>query len=220
MSFGSIRDFTTWIWMVSRISDTSTGLSTFCRLRVSTILEFGGPRIRSTASFSDMPDHGLAVQRGDDVARLDAGARRGRVVDRRDDLDDALVLVDLDPQTAEFAPGLDLHVLERLGVHIGTVRIEPGEHAVDGVLDQVLVVDRIDIFRAHPLHDVAEHLQHLIHVGAAAVLGERTAQRPQTGPNSGAGEEGGPNQQTIAPRPAAEIHAFFPFGVTAQHRDA
>ncbi len=100
------------------------------------------------------------------------------------------------------------------------MRVEAGQHAVDRVFDQVLVIDRIHVFRADPLHDVAKHLQHLIHIGAAAVLGEGDAQRSQAGTKGGAGQEGSPNQQTIAPRPAAEIHAFFPFGVSAKHRDA
>ena len=220
MSFGSIRDFTTWMWMVSRISDISIGLSTFCALDRQHDLGVRRAAHLVHRVVQRHADQRLAVQRGDDVARLDAGAGGGRVIDRGDDLDDALVLIDLDPEAAEFALGLDLHVLERFGVHVGAVRIETGQHAVDRVLDQVLVIDRIDVFGADALHHVAEHLQHLVHVGVAAVLGERAVQRPQARTERGAGHESGADQQAIAPMPSAEIHAIFPFGAAGPLRGA
>src|SRR5271157_3499863 len=50
--------------------------------------------------------HGLAVQRHDQVARLDARAAGRGVVDRAYDLDVAGVLRDLDAEAAELAAGL------------------------------------------------------------------------------------------------------------------
>jgi hypothetical protein len=54
--------------------------------------------------------HAFAVDMGDEIARLDPGLVGGRVVDGRDDLDEALFLRDLDAQPAELAAGLHPHV--------------------------------------------------------------------------------------------------------------
>ena len=43
------------------------------------------------------------------------------------------------------------------GVHVGRMRIERGQHAVDGALDQRLLVRRRHILGAHALEDVAEN---------------------------------------------------------------
>ena len=52
-------------------------------------------------------------------------ARDGRrVVDGRDDLDEAVFLRDFEAQTAELAAGLHLHVGEFLRIHIARMRIE------------------------------------------------------------------------------------------------
>ena len=47
---------------------------------------------------------------GDEVVGLQAGLGGGRVVDRRDDLDDAVLHRDLDAEAAELAARLHLHV--------------------------------------------------------------------------------------------------------------
>ena len=100
--------------------------------------------------------HRLAVDVGHEVAGLDPCLRGGRVVDRRDDLDQAVLHRDLDAESAELALGLDLHVPIFFGVQIARMRVERGEHAVDGRLYQLLVADLLDIFGANPLVDVAE----------------------------------------------------------------
>ena len=43
------------MWITSRCIERSIGLSAFSRRMVSVIRLFGGPRIRSTASFRDRP---------------------------------------------------------------------------------------------------------------------------------------------------------------------
>ncbi len=60
--------------------------------------------------------HAFAVDMGDEIAGLDAGLVGRGAVDGRDDLDEAVLLRDLDTETAEFAAGLDPHVGE---VHPG-----------------------------------------------------------------------------------------------------
>ncbi len=68
----------------------------------------------------------------DQVARHHAGARRGRVVDRADDLDEPAFLHHLEAEAAEFlALHRGLEFVERLGIEIVRMRIERGEHAVD-----------------------------------------------------------------------------------------
>ena len=49
--------------------------------------------------------------------------------------------------------------LRGFGIHVGGMRIERGEHAVDGVLDQRLLVGRRHILRPHALENVAEDRQ-------------------------------------------------------------
>ncbi len=103
--------------------------------------------------------HRLAVDVGDHVAGLDASPERRRVVDRRNDLDQAVLHRDLDAQPAELALGLDLHVAIALGVEIARMWIKGGEHAVDRGLDQRLVGHLLDIFAAHAFEHVAEQLE-------------------------------------------------------------
>ena len=89
----------------------------------------------------------------------------GRVVDRRHDLDEAVLHRHLDAEAAELALGLDLHFLETLGVHVARMRIERGEHAVDGGFDHLLFIRRLDIVGAHPIEHVAEQIELLVGVG-------------------------------------------------------
>ena len=103
--------------------------------------------------------HGFVVEIGDDVVGHDAGLGGGRIVDRRDHLDQAVFHRDLDAETAELAAGLHLHVAEALGVHVARMRIEPGQHAADGGFDQLAVVGLLDIVAAHPLEHVAEQIE-------------------------------------------------------------
>ena len=82
---------------------------------VRVIFEFGSAAHLVDRVLQREALHGLAVECGDDIARLDAGPRRRRVVDRADHLDEAVVLGHLDAEPAELALGLHLHVAERLG---------------------------------------------------------------------------------------------------------
>ena len=109
--------------------------------------------------------HRFVVELGDDVVGHDAGLRRRRVVDRRDDLDQAVFHRDFDAEAAELAAGLHLHVAEALGVHVAGVRIEAGQHAADRGLDQLAVVGLLDIVAAHALEHVAEQIELAIGVG-------------------------------------------------------
>ncbi len=111
--------------------------------------------------------HALAVDMGDEVVGLDPGLGRGGVVDRRHHLDEAVLHGDLDPEAPELALGLHLHVVEGAGGQIGRMRVQGREHAVDGALDQGLLVRLLHIRGAHALEDVAEQVE--IFVGGAGV---------------------------------------------------
>ena len=102
------------------------------------------------------------VDLDDQVAGLDAGAERGRVLDRRDDAHDAVLDADLDAEAAELALRGDLQFLERLGVEEVGVRVEPAHHAVDRFLDELVVGDRLDVVALDLAEDRREELQVLV----------------------------------------------------------
>ena len=90
--------------------------------------------------------HRLVVDARDEVARTDAGAERGRVLDRRDDLDEPIFRRDLDAETREAALRLLLQFLVVGLVEIRRVRIEARHHALDRGGEKLLVVDRRYVF--------------------------------------------------------------------------
>src|SRR5262249_22404162 len=104
----------------------------------------------------------LAVELDDEIAGLNTGARRWRVVDRRYDLDEAVLHSDFDAETTEFAAGLHLHLVEALGVEIARVRVEGGEHAIYGIFHQLLIGDLLHIVGADFFEHVAKQAQLLI----------------------------------------------------------
>src|SRR5271165_6588408 len=108
------------------------------------------------------PLNRIAIEVGDQVARLQAGARRRGIVDRRDHLDEAVLHRHLDPEPAELAAGLNLHIVEVLRVQIIRMRVERSQHAVDRRLDQSVVADFVDIFGAYALEDLAEQIELLV----------------------------------------------------------
>src|SRR3954453_22714629 len=71
------------------------------------------------------PLHRLVVEVRDDVVGHDAGLGGRRLVDRGDDLDQAVLHGHLDAEAAELAAGLHLYVAEALGIHVARMRIEP-----------------------------------------------------------------------------------------------
>src|SRR6266446_3408306 len=119
------------------------------------------------------PLHRLVIEVRDDVVGHDPGLGCRRVVDRGDDLDQAILHGDFDAEAAELAPGLHLHVAEALGIHVARMRIEPGQHAVDRRFDQLAVVGLFHVVGAHALEHIAEQAELAIGVG-----GGRLCTRP------------------------------------------
>ena len=122
---------------------------------------------------------GFAVHMGDEVARLDARLRGGRVVDRRDDLDEPVFLPDLDPQAAKGAARLGLQVLVVGGGDKTRMRVERGQHPVDRGLDQGLVVHLFDILAADLFKDAAEQVELLVKRGVLRAAAIRRFLRDQ-----------------------------------------
>ncbi|MNQ88019.1 hypothetical protein D3C85_1032680 [compost metagenome] len=117
--------------------------------------------------------HGLVVDAGDQVARLDAGAEGGGVLDRVDDLDQAFLLRDLDPQAGKAAARAFLQFLEVLLVQVGRVRVEAGDHALDGFGQQLLVIHRLHVLALDLAEDVGHQPELVERQGAGRVLGRR-----------------------------------------------
>ena len=142
--------------MVSRVSLTSIGILGFLALDLE-----GDRGIDRAAHLVDglvqveALDR-LVVDMGDDVVGEDAGAGGRRLVDRRDDLDEAVFHRDLDAEAAELAAGLHLHVAEALGIHVARMRIEGGQHAVDGRFDELGLFGLLDVIRTDLFENVAE----------------------------------------------------------------
>ena len=107
----------------------------------------------------------IVVDRRDDVARHHARLGGRRVVDRADDLDQAVLLRHFDAETAELAVGLHLHVAIGLRVHVARVRVERTQHAVDRRFDQLRLVGLLDVVVANLLEHVAEQIELAIGVG-------------------------------------------------------
>lgn len=101
----------------------------------------------------------LAIDLDDKVARLDAGFAGGGVIDWRDDFDIAVFRADFDAQAAELAAGAFLQLGEVFGAQIRRVRVKVAEHALDGVLQQGLVVYRFNIRGLDAVHDLGKCTQ-------------------------------------------------------------
>ena len=185
--------------MMSRVSDTSIGLSWPLRMMVSLILVFTGPRIFSTAWFRVRPCTCSSSSLVMMSLAMNAGLGGGRLVDRRHHLDQAVFHGDFDAEPAELAAGLHLHVAEALRVHVARMRIEPGQHAVDRGFDQLAVVRLLDVVGAHALEHVAEQIELPVGVGGRRLgagadedhvaAGSRAASVPRRPPRRGESEK-------------------------------
>ncbi len=104
----------------------------------------------------------VAIEMGDQITGLQPGAGSGGVVDWRYNLDQPIFHRHFDPEPAEFAAGLNLHVVEVFRIQVIRVGVERGQHAVDRRLDQRVVADFVDIIGAHALEHLAEEVELLI----------------------------------------------------------
>ena len=143
----------------SRVMITGKLRFSLLRKMVSETLVLGSPRMRLTAWSMRQALDGGVVDAGDQVAGLDAGAEGGRAFDRRLHLHQAVFHADLDADADELAAGLLAEFLQRLLVEVLRVRVQPGDHAGDGVADELLLVDLLDIVALDHAEDGGELLQ-------------------------------------------------------------
>ncbi len=175
-------------------------------------LEVEGQRLRRIVAHHDQLDlgarlaahlgHGVvdghALHRGvvdldDQVARLDAGLGGGSVVDRRDHAHQAALQLHLDAEAAELSGGDHVHVLELGLVEVGRVRIQAGQHAAQSVLQQGLVVDRLDVFGLHlveDLHEAAQVVERQAGGLRRLALRQHGMSKGNAGAENGAGRQG------------------------------
>ena len=111
------------------------------------------------------PVEQLPVDMGDVIAGLHARGKGWGVLGRSDHLDRAILHRDRQAEPAVIAVGGGAKRSVVRALHVGTVRIERGEHAVDRALDQHMVIDRIDIIGAHLVEHVHEGVEFLHRVG-------------------------------------------------------
>ena len=111
------------------------------------------------------PLHLLAVNAADDVIGQNAGTRGGGVVNRGDDLDEALFLRHFNAKATKLAGGLRLHVGIALGVHVAGMRIQRRQHSIDSCFDELLLIGLFNIVGADFLENVTEQVQVAVGVG-------------------------------------------------------
>jgi hypothetical protein len=99
---------------------------------------------------------GEALDLEDSVARLDAGPIGRGALDGRHHRQHVVTERDLDPETAEAAARLDLHLLVHLRVEERGVRVEAPQRALDRVVDEVLGRDLVDVLALHDRQDLGE----------------------------------------------------------------
>src|SRR4029453_6287180 len=92
----------------------------------------------------------------DAIAGEHAGFVRGRVLDRVDDLDDAVFERDLDADAGVFARGADADLVELLRVEIRRVRIQVRHQTADRRFDELLIGDALDVLATHVLQHFGE----------------------------------------------------------------
>ena len=155
--------------MMSRTIVISIGLSAPSRRMVSLIGVLTRPRIFSTASFSVRPRTSSPsiseMKSPASTPALAAGVSSIGVMT----LTSSFSIVTSMPRPPNSPLVWTRMSLRGFGIQVGRMRIERGQHAVDGVLDQRLLVRRRHILRAHALEDVAEDRQLLVGLGARRV---------------------------------------------------
>ena len=107
------------------------------------------------------------VDAGDQIAGHQAGARRGRIVDRAHHLDQPIFHHHFEAQAAEFlALHAALEVLQGFGIEIVRMRVERRQHAVDRRLDHLLVVRLLGVVVAHLVEHLGEQRELVARAGA------------------------------------------------------
>src|SRR2546426_7998385 len=151
----------------------------------------------------------LALDLQDLIAGLDPGAVGGRVLDGRDDGQDAVAVRDLDAEAAEAALGVDLELLVEVRRQVGAVRVEGGKHPVDGALDQLLGLDLADVVLLDDGEDVGEGLEPLVGLlGHGVDLLDPSPAREEHGQEHGQADGSDPRFPSLTDHPLYPVDAM------------
>ena len=101
----------------------------------------------------------LLVDLDDQVAGLDASHCGRCVFDGRDNLDEAVFLADFDAESAELTLRADLQLAECVFVEVGRMGIQSGQHAADGLRDQIFIGYRFDVVGLNGTEHIGELTQ-------------------------------------------------------------
>ena len=173
-------------------------------------------RTRLAAHALDRLGAGQAAHRGivdldDQVTALEAGTGSRRVFDRSDDPHEAVFHADLDAQSAEFTLRAFAQFLVGFRVEVGRVRVQSRHHAVDGLGNQFLVVDGLDVIRLDPAVYLGEGAQLVQRQGCQGFLVGRGGDRQgEDGTGDGASADEGKFLPAIVHR--VESPAGLPCG--------
>ena len=166
--------------MTARSSVTSNGFSRPSRMMVSSILVPGLPRMSLTASFSAMPFTVLSSSLMMVSPALMPARGGRRVVDGGDHLEEAVLHADLDAHAAELAAGADAQLAVVLFVQVARVRVEAVQHALDGLLEELLVGHALDVVALDAAEHLGEHPQVLERHVPALGRGRRAGRGART----------------------------------------
>ena len=189
--------------MISRVRVTCTGVLMPLRFRVRVILRAGraahvGYRIiQAQACRSERPLISTMMSPGLMPAREPGVSSIGVMT-----LSRPSALRDLKAEPAELAGGLHLHIGILLGVHVAGMRVQPGQHAVDGIIDQLVRRRVDDVILLHLGEDVPEQGELLIGAVIGRILAHGAVQR------LGDRADGEPRQKNTAQhQPVTQPHA-------------
>src|SRR6185436_10732337 len=117
----------------------------------------------------------------------------------------------LDAETTKLAARLNLHLLEALGIHVARMRIEAGEHAIDGVLDERLVFGHLDVVGADTIENIAEEIELLVCIGICGAGAVKGVPQQCSGYSAGGDQCNRPHELSVEPG----LHQFMPFWLLA-----
>src|SRR5450432_709689 len=124
--------------------------------------------------------HTHVVDRQDAIARMYASLLRGRAFDRRDHGHVLVAEIHFDADATEVTFSVALENRIVLSRHVRRVRVELGDHALDGAFQQPLAVYGVDVLVLNPNQYPPELLDHAVRaLPLAPGVGQMAQQHPK-----------------------------------------
>src|SRR5262249_44259138 len=146
----------------------------------------------------------LTVDLEDLISRLDTSARGWRVLEWSDHRHHALLFRDFDSDSTKLPRSVDLHLAERFRWHEDGVGIQGVQHSLDGAVDQLAILDRLNVV----VLNVRKHAGEQLELAVSLVAADRG-----TRPSVRGNEEN--NEEADGPEAVAEIQRREPTHVRA-----